>query len=161
MNQKEPCNFSLILKIMIDQIKKLREETGISVIECKKALKEAMGDIEKAKEVLKRWGTELAKKKKERRTAQGIVDFYIHPNKKIGVLLELNCETDFVAKSLDFQALAHEICLQIAGAGESETELLNQPWIKDETKTIKDLINEYIAKTGENVVVKRFVRYSL
>jgi elongation factor Ts len=146
---------------MINQIKKLREETGVSVIECKKALKEANGDIEKAKEVLKRWGKELAKKKKERITAQGIVDSYIHPNKKIGVLLELNCETDFVAKSPDFQALAHEICLQIAGVGESETELLSQPWIKDETKTIKELIDEYIAKTGENVTVKRFIRYSL
>ena len=146
---------------MINQIKKLREETGVSIIECKKALKEANGDIEKAKEVLKKWGAELAKKKKERTTAQGIVDSYIHPNKKIGVLLELNCETDFVAKSADFQALAHEICLQIAGAGDTETELLKQPWIKDETKTIKDLIDEYIAKTGENVTVKRFIRYSL
>ena len=146
---------------MINQIKKLRKETGVSIIECKKALKEARGDIEKAKEVLKRWGKELAKKKKERITAQGIVDFYIHPNKKIGVLLELNCETDFVAKSSDFQALAHEICLQIVGVGESETELLSQSWIKDETKTIKELIDEYIAKTGENVTVKRFIRYSL
>jgi len=146
---------------MLNQIKKLREETEVSIIECKKALKEAKGDIEKAKEVLKKWGKELAKKKKERTTAQGIVDSYIHPNKKIGVLLELNCETDFVAKSSDFQALAHEICLQIAAVDESETELLSQPWIKDETKTIKELIEEYIAKTGENVIVKRFIRYSL
>jgi len=144
----------------IDKIKKLREETEVSVIECQKALTEAKGDIEKAKEILKKWGKEVAKKKAEREVHQGIVDGYIHPNKKIGVLLELNCETDFVAKSPDFQTLAHELCLQIA-AMPDEIPLLEQPWIKDENKKVRDLVAEYIAKLGENIIIKRFTRYTL
>ncbi len=146
---------------MIDKIKQLREETGVSIGECRRALKEAGNDIEKAKEVLKKMGKEIAKKKAARTTAQGIVDSYIHPNKKVGVLLELSCETDFVAKSPDFQNLAHELCLQIAAFPEEDVPLEKQPWIKDEQKTIKDLIDEYIAKIGENIVVKRFVRYQI
>ena len=101
----------------------------------------------------------MAQKKKDRVTSQGIVDCYIHPNKKIGVLLELNCETDFVAKGKDFQSLAHELCLQIAGTTNEETPLLEQAWIKDESKTVKELVDEYISKLGENIIVKRFVRY--
>lgn len=146
--------------VTIDQIKKLREETRVSIIECRKALIEAKGDLEKAKEILKKWGREVAQKKLERETRQGIIESYIHPGKKIGVILELNCETDFVAKSQDFQNLAHELCLQIAAMGEA-LPLLKQLWIKDETKTIKDLIDEYIAKLGENIVIKRFVRYEI
>jgi elongation factor Ts len=145
----------------LDQVKKLREETEVSIQECKKALTEAKGDIGKAKEILKKMGKEIAKKKAERTTAQGIIDSYIHPNKKVGVLLELGCETDFVAKSSDFQTLAHELCLQIAALPEEETPLLEQPWIKDESKTVKDLIDEYIAKVGENIVVKKFIRYQI
>ncbi|RLC33931.1 MAG: translation elongation factor Ts [Candidatus Nealsonbacteria bacterium] len=146
---------------MIDKIKQLREETGVSIGECRQALKEAGEDIEKAREVLKKMGKEIAKKKAERTTGQGIIDSYIHPNKKVGVLLELGCETDFVAKSPDFQNLSHELCLQIAASPDEEIPLLEQPWIKDESKTVKDLIDEYIAKVGENVVVKRFVRYKI
>lgn len=147
--------------ISIDVIKQLREETEVSISECKKALEMANGDFEKAKGILKQWGKELAQKKKERITNQGIIDCYIHPNKKVGVLLELNCETDFVAKSPDFSNLAHELCLQIAGFGDEEIPLLAQPWIKDESKKMKELIDEKIAKIGENITVKRFVRYSL
>ena len=146
--------------VSIDQIKKLREATGVSIAECQKALAEAKGDTEKAKEVLKKWGKEVAKKKAEREAHQGIIDSYIHPNKKIGVILELNCETDFVAKSPDFQALAHELCLQIAAMSD-EIPLLEQPWIKDESKKVRDLVAEYIAKLGENIIVKRFTRYTL
>lgn len=146
---------------MIDKIKQLREETGVSIGECEAALKEAGGDIGKAKEILKKMGKEVAKKKAERTTGQGIIDSYIHPNKKVGVLLELGCETDFVAKSPDFQALAHELCLQIAALPDEEISLPEQPWIKDETKMVKDLIDEYIAKVGENIVVKRFIRYQI
>jgi elongation factor Ts len=146
--------------ISLNQIKKLRQETSVSISECKKALEEANGDIKKAKEILKKWGREVAQKKTERVTNQGIIESYIHPNKKIGVILELNCETDFVAKSPDFQNLAHELCLQIAAMGDSPP-LLEQPWIKDETKKVQDLINEYIAKIGENIVIKRFTRYEL
>lgn len=144
----------------INQLKKLREETEVSVTECKKALEAAGGDPKKAKEILKKWGKEVAQKKAQRETGQGIIESYVHPNKKIGVLLELGCETDFVAKSQDFRNLAHELCLQIAAMGE-EIPLQKQPWIRDEAKTIKELIDEYIAKLGENIVVKRFIRYEM
>lgn len=146
---------------MINKIKQLREETGVSITECKKALQESKGDIEKAKKVLKKRGVAMAEKKKDRATSQGIIDCYIHPNKKIGVILELSCETDFVAKGKDFQNLAHELCLQVAGVDDEKTPLLQQPWIKDESKTVGDLVNEYIAKFGENIIVKRFVRYQI
>lgn len=147
--------------VNIEQIKKLREETEVSVSECKKALEVAGGDLTKAKEILRKWGKELAQKKAQRETKQGIIESYIHPNKKVGVLLEFSCETDFVAKSDDFQNLAHELCLQVAAMGEEEIPLLEQPWIKDETKTVKELINEYVAKLMENIMVKRFVRYTI
>lgn len=147
--------------VTIDQIKKLRQETAVSISECKKALEETKGDFEKAKEVLRKWGRNLAGKKSERETGLGIIDAYIHPNKKVGAMIELRCETDFVAKSADFKNLAHELCLQIAGMDLQTDSLISQPWIKDETKTVKDLIDEYIAKLGENIVVKRFVRYDI
>lgn len=146
--------------ISIDKIKQLREETAVSVSDCKSALEKAKGDARKAKEILKKMGKDLARKKVTRETNQGIVESYIHPNKKIGVLLELSCETDFVGRSLDFKNLAHELCLQIAAIGE-EPPLFKQTWIKDETKTVKDLIDEYIAKLGENIIIKRFVRYEI
>ena len=146
--------------IKIEQIKKLREETSVSITECQKALEKAKGDFQKAKEILKKWGKDFAKKTAEREVKQGIISSYIHPNKKIGVLLELNCETDFVAGNKDFQNLAHELCLQIAAMGDNRP-ILEQPWIKDETKTIRDLIDEYITKLGENIIIKRFTRYEL
>jgi len=145
----------------IDQIKKLREETGISISECKKALEEARGDIGKAKEILKKWGKDFAKKKIEKETKQGIIESYIHSNKRVGVIIELRCETDFVAKNADFQKLAHELCLQIAAINPEEISLFEQPWIRDETKTVKDLIEEHIVKLGENVVLEKFIRYEL
>ena len=147
--------------ISIDQIKKLREETDISIGECKIALKEADGDIEKAKKILMERGKLLAKKRTERETGQGIIQTYVHPGKRIGAMVELRCESDFVAKTDDFQKLAHELCLQIAAVSTQETELSEQPWIKDESKTIKQLIDEYIAKFGENIILKRFIRYEL
>ncbi len=147
--------------IYIDQIKQLRQETLVSISECKKALEEAGGDFEKAKKILKKWGKELAGKKAEREVSLGIVESYIHPNKRVGAMVELCCETDFVARSEDFKKLAHELCLQIAAMDPEEDSLVSQPWIKDETKTIKDLINEYIAKLGENIVVKKFVRFNI
>ena len=149
-----------ISMITINQIKKLRKETSVSISECKKALDESRGDLKKAKEILRKRGKEWAEKKAERGAREGIIASYIHPNKKIGVLLELNCETDFVAESPDFQNLAHELCLQIAAMSD-EIPLLDQLWIRDETKTIKDLVQEYVAKLGENIVIKRFVKYEL
>lgn len=150
--------------ITIGQIKKLRDETAISVSECKKALEKAGGDFQKAKEILKKLGKDLSGRKAKRKAGQGIVASYIHSNKKIGVLLELNCESDFVAKNQDFQRLAHEMCLQIAAVGyeaDDEDSFLKQPWIKDETKTVKELIDEHIVKLGENIIIKRFVRYEI
>lgn len=145
----------------IDQVKELREITGISIMECHKALKEAGGDFEKAKEILKKWGKDFAQKKTERVTNHGIIESYIHPGDKVGVMIELRCETDFVAKGEDFHKLAHEICLQVAAGDIQEIPILEQPWIKDESKKIKDLIDEYIAKTGENITLEKFIRYEL
>jgi elongation factor Ts len=146
----------------IEKIKKLRQETGISLKDCKKALDEAKGDIEKAKEILKNWQTEILKEKEKRTIKAGIIESYVHPNKKIGVLLEIGCESDFVSRSEGFQKLAHELCLQIAALDPLDIdELLAQPWIKDEKKTIKDLIKENIAQFKENIEIKRFIRYKI
>lgn len=145
--------------IPIEKIKKLREETSLSIQECKRALEKTGGDLEKAKKFLKEWGAEFAEKKKERKVAEGLIASYVHSNKRIGVLVDLRCETDFVARSPEFENLAHEICLQIAAMGEND--VLSQPWIKDENKKIGDLIKEYIAKFGENIIIKRVCRYEL
>jgi|SRR3989338_786471 len=148
--------------ISIEQIKQLRDETGVSPVEIKKALDASNGDIQKAKEILRANGAIKAGKKAGKETTNGIVDFYVHPNAKTGVLLELRCETDFVAKSPEFKNLAHEICLQIAALNPETVEaLLIQPWMKDESKTIKGLAEETTAKVGENIEVERFVRYEI
>lgn len=147
--------------ITIEQVKELRHQTGVSISECKKALEEADGDDEKAKDILKRMGRELANKKSSRDAGVGIVDTYIHPNKRVGVMIELRCETDFVAKSNDFIDLAHELCLHIAAMNPEENSLLSQDWVKDPSKTIKELIEEYIAKIGENIILKRFIRFDI
>jgi len=147
--------------ITINQIKQLREETDVSITDCKKALEEAKGDIKKAKEILKKIGRDFAKAKKKREVKAGIIESYIHSGEKIGAMVELHCESDFVASSEDFQKLAHELCLQIVAIPPEEIPLFKQPWIRDETKTVRDLIDEYIAKFGENIVVKRFIRYEI
>ncbi len=148
----------VILYFMVDieLIKQLRDETGISIGECKKALDEG-GTVEKAKEILKKWGKDMASKKSDRATAQGKVEAYIHANGKIGVLVELRCETDFVANSQDFKDLVHELCLQFAAAGTDPETMLSSPWIKDSSKTVKDLIDETVAKVGENITIANAV----
>jgi elongation factor Ts len=118
----------------IEQIKQLREETGVSMMECKKALEKTDGDIEKAKKVLRERGVELAGKRAGKATGEGLITSYIHSNNKVGVLLDIRCESDFVAKSEDFKTLAHEICLQIAAA--------KPKYIKDEDVTEKELKEE-------------------
>jgi len=146
----------------IDDIKQLREETGMSMMDIKNALKEAGGDLGKSRGLLRLRGAEIAKKKQERQAGEGIVDVYLHPTQKTGVLLDLRSETDFVAKSPDFKALAHELSLQIASMDpESVEELLTQDYIKDPSKNVQNLLQEYIAKLGENIVVKRFSRYQI
>ncbi|MBU2579043.1 elongation factor Ts [Patescibacteria group bacterium] len=191
----------------IEQLKQLREETGISMAECKKALEEAGGDLKKAKEILREKGKEMIKGKEGRTASKGMIVSYVHPGSKIGVLVQLNCETDFVAKSEDFKNLAHEICLQIAatmpffiktedipeefldsekkicqkqfqdsgkpqkimeqiiegrlGKYKKEVSLLDQNWVKDETRIIKDLLDEYGAKFGEKIEIEKFARYEI
>lgn len=163
------------MAVNIDLVKQLREETGISLADCKKALEESEGQMEQAKEYLKKRGQDVAAKKTDRAVNAGIIDTYVHSSGRVGVMLEINCETDFVARGDDFKNLAHEICLQIAAmrpvcvrkeeipagteGSEAEVCLVDQSWMKDPAKTIQVLINETIAKTGENIVVKRFVIY--
>ncbi len=147
--------------VTLDEIKKLREDTGVSISDCKKALVEAKGDKEKAKDILRKLGQGFAGKRTDKETKAGLIESYIHPGKKIGVMIEIHCESDFVARSEDFQKLAHELCLQIAAISPEEIPLFNQVWIRDEKRTVKDLIGEYIAKLGENIILQRFVRYEL
>jgi elongation factor Ts len=145
--------------ISAEAVKKLREQTGSSMIECKKALEEAGGDEQKAQEILVKRGAEIASKKADRQTKAGLIDSYIHPNGKMGVILELDCETDFVARNENFKILAHEICLHVAAMSPQNTEeLLAQPFIKNPEITVQDLINETIGKIGENIKVGQFVR---
>lgn len=147
--------------ISIDQIKKLREKTNYGVMDCRKALEQSKGDEKKAEELLKKWGIEKADKKAARETKSGIIDTYIHQN-KVGVMLELLCETDFVAKTDDFKTLSHELCLQIASmAPKDATALLKQEYIRDPAVIIENLIKQTIGKLGENITVSRFTRYQL
>ena len=146
----------------IELIKKLREETGVSVALINKAFTEAEGDYEKAKGLLKQWGVELAAKKSDSAAADGVVQAYIHHNKRMGAIVVLNCQTDFVAKNEEFQTLAHEIAMQVASMDPKNVEdLMKQPFIKDSSKTIADLIKEAIVKLGENVVIGNFKRFAI
>ncbi len=148
--------------ISLDQVKQLRDKTNFSIMECKKALEQAQGDENKAVELLNAKSVEKAEKKSEREASQGVIEAYIHNNGKVGVLIKLNCETDFVAKNEDFKILAHDIAMQIAAAGaESSKELLEQEFIKDPQKTIQDLINEMIGKLGENIQLGEFARMEI
>ncbi|HUD09273.1 MAG TPA: translation elongation factor Ts [Patescibacteria group bacterium] len=146
----------------IKLIKQLREETQVSIADCTKALEEAKGDYEKAIQILKKRGIERAEKKADRETAQGIIESYIHQNGKVGVLLEILCETDFVARTEDFKKLAHEVAMQIAAMNPKNVEvLLKQEYIRDGSVTIENLIKQTIGKLGENIVVKQFTRFEI
>lgn len=146
----------------IEKIKNLRDQTGLSFAEIKKALEEGGGDPARVLEVLKAHGVSVARKKSSRETKEGIVEAYIHMNKKIGSLVEIHCETDFVARNVEFIKLAHEIAMQIASMNPQNTEdLLEQLYIKDQDITIKELIQQYIAKLGENIKVGAFSRFQI
>ena len=146
----------------IELVRKLRAQTGVSIGECQKALNESQGDFDAAIHILKSHGAKIAAIKKDRKTEQGLIDAYIHPNGKVGVILEVNCETDFVAKNEDFKFFVHEIVLQIAAMNpESIEKLLKQPYIKDESQTCEQILHSIIGKTGENIQIKRFQRYEL
>lgn len=149
-------------KASLQQIKELRERTGISIIECQKALLQADGDTEKARVLLREWGKEVAEKKYAREVGEGIIDSYIHATGRVGALIDVGCETDFVAKADDFKNLVHELVMQVASMNpENVEELLGQSYIKDSSKSVKDLIAEAIAKLGENIVVQRFERFEI
>lgn len=195
------------MEITANMVKELRAATGAGVLDCRKALEEAQGDMEKAAEWLRAKGLAAAAKKAHRETREGIIGYYVHTGSRLASLVELNCETDFVARTEDFQRLARDLAMQVVAAkpeyvrpedvpaevkaereaafrreAESlgkppaavdqivqgrmekfyaETCLLRQPFIKDEGTTVQDLINQYIAKLGENIVVRRFVRYEI
>lgn len=203
---KEP-NRSELMKIDVSLVKKLRDMTGSGIMDCKEALKEANGDIEKAVEILRKKGIVKAEKKAGREVREGVIWSYIHPGNKLGVLVEVNCETDFVARTDDFKNFAKDIAMQIAAANplavsredidpaivEKEKEiyaeqakaqgkpenvierivegklekfyqeacLLEQPFVKDPQRTVKDYLTETVAKLGENIVITRFVRFQL
>ncbi|MBI2669574.1 MAG: elongation factor Ts [Candidatus Yanofskybacteria bacterium] len=146
----------------IELIKQLRDSTGLSFNEIKRALDEADGDKSRALEVLKAHGVKVAEKKALRATGQGRVEAYIHSNKKVGVLVELLCETDFVAHNPLFGELAHEIAMHVAAMDPKDNrELLGQPYIRDQDITIEQLITQHIAKLGENIKVGKFCRLQL
>jgi elongation factor Ts len=189
------------------QIKELREQTGVGFMDCKRALEETGGDIEKAIEHLRKQGIAKAEKRMGRVTREGLVEAYIHPGSRLGVLVEVNCETDFVAKTDEFKTFARDVCMQIAATNPvavsredlpkdvvekeesiyrtqalssgkpeavvdkivkgkmekyyAEVCLLEQPFVKDQEKVIETLLRELIAKTGENITIKRFARFRL
>jgi elongation factor Ts len=165
------------MKISVEAVKELRKRTNVGIADCKKALAEAGGDMDKAIEFLKQRGAAIAEKKKKEAVTEGVIEAYIHHTKHVGVLVELNCETDFVARTAEFKELAHDLAMQIAAAAPQfvtseemppnvETDpqtvcLLNQPFIKDPTKTVQEVIAETIAKVGENIRVSRFARFEL
>ncbi|HHX42395.1 MAG TPA: translation elongation factor Ts [Chloroflexi bacterium] len=190
-----------------DMIKELRQLTGAGVLDCKRALDETGGDMEKAAAILRERGLAVAAKKAEREVLEGRVEAYIHPGNKLASLIEVNCETDFVARTDEFIELCHDLAMQVAAANPSyvsredvpdsvieaerneyraqiagdpkpehiverviegklgkfyeEKVLLEQPFIKDETKTVQQLLTEAIAKTGENIVIRRFARFTI
>jgi elongation factor Ts len=165
------------LEITTDQIKALRESSGAGIMDCRNALKESNGDKAAALAILQKQGMVKAQKSAGREAKQGLVEAYIHGGGRVGALVEVNTETDFVARTTEFKELAHNIAMQVAAMSPeylSKDEcptgveidfqnacLLMQPYIKDPAKTIQDLVTELIAKTGENIKITRFARFEL
>lgn len=172
------------MEITVDSIKELREMTSCGVIECKNALEEAGGDFDKAKKILQKRGLEIAAKKGSREAKEGRIETYIHQGNKVGVILEVNCETDFVAKNEDFIALTKDIAMQIVAANPKyvkkedipedvlaeqkdqaafikESCLMEQPFIKDPKRSVQMLITDLVASVGENIYVGRFIKYKV
>jgi elongation factor Ts len=140
--------------ITVEQIKELREETGAGIMDVRKALTESLGDTKKAKEWLEKKGMKRADEKSDRETVAGYVFSYVHFNGRVGAIVKLACETDFVAKTEDFQNLGKEIAMQVASMKpENVSELLKQDYLKDSSKTIEGLIKLMSGKTGENIQV--------
>lgn len=151
-----------VKKIDPKAIQRLREETSAGVMDCKRALEDADGDYEKAKALLSERGVASAAKKAGREAREGLVSAYIHAGGRIGALVEVASETDFVSRGEDFQKLAQEIAMQVAAMAPADIDALYaQSYIRDSSKTVKDLVTELAAKTGENVSVRRFQRFAL
>ncbi len=165
------------VEISASAVKELRDRTGAGIMECKRALVEADGNFDRASEILRQQGLARADKKAGRVATQGVIDAYIHAGGRIGAMVEVNCETDFVARTDDFRRLAHDIAMQVAATGPkyvrrdevpaddagrvSELALLAQPFIKEPGVTIEDLIKRNVAKLGETIRVSRFARFAL
>ncbi|MCH8186835.1 MAG: translation elongation factor Ts [Chloroflexi bacterium] len=165
------------MDVSVEAIKELREQTGAGIMDCKRALQESKGDLARAEEILRERGGASAAKKASRATNQGVVESYIHSGGRIGAIVEVNCETDFVARTPEFKELAHDLAMQVAAMSplyvdDSEIPdgdevdpqqacIMQQPFIKDPSQTVQDLVNEAISKLGENVRVRRFTRFSL
>jgi elongation factor Ts len=150
------------MEISAQLVKKLREETGAGVMDVRRALLEAEGNEAKAKELLSAKGEASVAKRSERETSQGVIETYVHSGGKVGSMVHLACETDFVAKTEEFKTLAKELAMQVAAMNPTNVdELIDQDYIRDPGKSIKQLINEVIAKTGENIQVKKIARFSL
>lgn len=165
------------MEVSTELIKELRNQCSAGIMECRNALIETKGDLEKALQVLKEKGLLKAEKKVDRATGQGLIEAYIHTGGRIGALVEVNCETDFVARTDEFKELAHDLAMQVAALSPqyiSEEEipegadvepqvacLLQQPFIRDSAQTVRDIIVAVIAKVGENIRVSRFSRFEL
>jgi len=146
------------IAVTAEAVQKLREITSAGVMDCRKALIEANGDLDAAVKIIHEKGLAKVEKRADRETGAGLIESYVH-NERIGVLLRLSAETDFVVRSEPFRALAHDLAMHIAAAAPKDVEeLMAQPYIKDESRTIKDIVGEVIAKVGENVTVKEFSR---
>ena len=165
------------MQISIEMIRELRDQCGAGIMECRNALLEVEGDMDKALQRLKKKGLLKAEKKAERATAQGLIEAYTHTGGRIGAMIEVNCETDFVARTDEFKELAHNLAMQVAALSpqfvtreeipegtDIEPQaacLLLQPYIRDPSMTVRDVIVETIAKVGENIKVSRFARFEL
>jgi len=148
--------------ITAQQIKELRDKTGVSVSACKRALEEAGGDMEKALAVLQRESAKSAEKKADRALGSGVIEAYVHNNKKVGVILELKSESDFVSGNEEFRTLAKDAAMHIAASSPSDLdELMGQPYIKNPAVTVKELLNQAIQKFGEKIEISRFAKYNL
>ena len=148
--------------ITAQQIKELRDKTGVSVSACKRALEEAGGDMEKALAVLQRESAKSAENKADRTLGSGVIEAYVHNNKKVGVILELKSESDFVSGNEEFRTLAKDAAMHIAASSPSDLdELMGQPYIKNPAVTVKELLNQAVQKFGEKIEISRFVKYNL
>jgi elongation factor Ts len=150
------------MAVDLKAIKKLRDATSASIADVRRALDDAKGDEKKALEWLKKRASEIAAKKADRETGEGLIEAYIHGGGKVGVLIELLCETDFVAKTDEFKHLAREIAMQVAAMNPSDIDsLLKQEYIRDSSQTIEQFLKSVIGKLGENITIKRFTRFEL